>query len=400
MNELSSVGIILLLALLAGHIVKMLRVPEVTGYLLAGVALGPSLLNWISGENLAALEVLSQVALGLILFSIGTVFEIGQFQRHGRGVVIITVCESLCTFVVVTGALALTGQPWHVSLLLGIMAVETAAASTLMVLREMNAQGLLTSTLTTVFALDNLIALAGFSVIVALLESHGGGAGATVFGPAVKLVWQFAGGFSLGYVLGFLLAAWSSHVVEHGERLILLAGCVLLCVGVSNWMEVSPLVANLTIGATVVNYSGRSKRLYESLSKTDPPLYAIFFVLAGAELDVKRLATLGVVGVAYIAARLAGKFVGTRGGTVLARSDAKVRRWLPPSMFAQAGLAVGLSLTLTHRLPAIAPAVTTVVLSAVIIFEIVGPFAVRRSIIACDEAYEEEEEVRVPVEAA
>ena len=111
MNELVSVGMILLLALLAGHVVKVLRIPEVTGYLLAGVALGPSLLGWISDSNLQALGILSDVALGLILFSIGTVFELQQFRRIGRKLAMITVCEASLTAVMVGGALLAAGQP-------------------------------------------------------------------------------------------------------------------------------------------------------------------------------------------------------------------------------------------------------------------------------------------------
>src|SRR5579884_1884385 len=388
MNQLLSLGIILLLALLAGHVVKLLRIPEVTGHLLAGIALGPSVLGWISGDNLSALEILSEVALGLILFSIGTAFELERFERHASTLLRISVCETLCTFAVVTASVSFAGQQWRVALLLGVMAMETAAATTLMVLREMNAEGPLTEMLTAAFALDNLACLFGFNIVVTIIQFTGGGAaGESPMLSIVRLVWQFAGAMALGYTVGFLLAMWSPHVVEHGEQLILLAGCVLLSVGASKWLDVSPLVANLTIGATVANYSARTRRLYSSLTQTDPPLYAIFFVLAGADLDVKRLPSLGLLGLFYLVSRIAGKYLGTLGGSLLGRAEPRVRRWLPQSMFAQAGLAVGLSLTLQRRLPAIAPAVNTVVLSSVMIFEIIGPILVRHSIIRSGEAH-------------
>src|SRR5579884_3388931 len=121
MNQLSSVGIILLLALLAGHLVKLLRVPEVTGHLLAGVVLGPSVLGWISGQNLGALEIVSDVALGLILFSIGTVFELHAFRRFARTLAKITVCETVCTAALVTAVLMFAGhQQWRPALLMGV----------------------------------------------------------------------------------------------------------------------------------------------------------------------------------------------------------------------------------------------------------------------------------------
>src|SRR5277367_3737689 len=195
MNELISVGVILLLALLAGRIVKFLRVPEVTGYLLAGVALGPSVLGWVNEANLNALGVLSEVALGLILFSIGTVFEIRQFRRIGKRLALITLCEAGLSSGLVFGTLLLTGQPFQVALLLGIISIETAAASTLMVLRECNAEGPLTNTLTGVFALDNLLCLFLFNVALIAFE-YTRGAGLTlsaIGGSLFQLAWQFLG---------------------------------------------------------------------------------------------------------------------------------------------------------------------------------------------------------------
>jgi Kef-type K+ transport system membrane component KefB len=390
-NQLLSLGIILLLALLAGHVVKLLRIPEVTGHLLAGVALGPSVLGWISGDNLTALEILSEVALGLILFSIGTAFELERFERHARTLLRISVCETLCTAAVVTASLMFAGQQWRVALLLGVMAMETAAATTLMVLRETNAEGPLTEMLTAAFALDNLACLFAFNIVVTIIQFTSGGVGETPLHSVVRLVWHFAGGMALGYMIGFLLSMWSPHVVEHGEQLILLAGCVLLSVGAAKWLDVSPLVANLTIGATVANYSARTRRLYSSLTQTDPPLYAIFFVLAGADLDIRRLPALGLIGACYVLARFVGKYAGTWTGAVIGHAGPQMRRWLPPSMFAQAGLAVGLTLTLSRRLPSLAGPVNTVVLSAVMIFEIVGPILVRRSIVRSGESRPESE---------
>jgi Kef-type K+ transport system membrane component KefB len=392
MNDIGSLGVILLLALLAGHIVKWLRVPEVTGYLLAGVALGPSVLGWVGPENLAALHALSEVALGLILFSIGTVFEFGNFRRAGRQLVTITLVESGVAATAVALGLLSIGQSWPVSLMLGAFAIETAAASTLMVLRECNAQGQLTDVLTGVFALDNLLCLVTVNVILTGIQfqSQGGGwSFQALYQLIVPFIWQIAGAVALGYAAGFLLSVWSARVVEHGEQLILLAGCVLFCVGISSLLHVSAMVTNLTVGATLVNLSERSRHFLDSLSKTDPPLYAIFFVLAGADLNLSLLPLLGIPGAIYIAGRLLGKLAGTRAGTALAGSDKKIGRALPFAMCAQAGLAIGLTLVVQQRAPQLAPAITTVVLAAVIVFEMIGPLAVRWTIIRAGEAHAE-----------
>jgi Kef-type K+ transport system membrane component KefB len=392
MNELTSLGIILLIALMAGHIVKWLRVPEVTGYLLAGIALGPSAMGWITPDNLSALEVLSEVALGLILFSIGTVFEFERFQRIGRILSRIVLAEAMLTATIVAAALMAVGQPWQVSILLGAMAMETAAASTLMVIREYNAQGPVTEMLTGLFAMDNLLCLVAFSAAITAIEIIGGSHG-TVFDSVFPLIWQIVGSAAVGYIIGYLLSIWSPKVVEHGERLILLAGCVLLGVGVAKALGLSAMVTNLAVGATLVNLSPHSRNLFSTLSQTDPPLYAIFFVLAGAELDLRLLASIGVVGAVYVASRLLGKFGGVSVGAWRAPGVGHVAKDLRWAVFAQAGLAVGLTMVVSRRLPDIAPPVTAIVLSAVILFEIVGPLAVRWVLVRGGETRSESEQI-------
>ena len=137
MNELSSVAFILLLSLLAGHLVKFLRVPEVTGYIIAGIVVGPSVLGWINDQNLAGLSILSEVALGLVLFSIGSIFQIDRFRRISAAVLRITFFDAVLVAMLVTTAARICGQSWTTSLLLGVISIETAAASTMMVLREL-----------------------------------------------------------------------------------------------------------------------------------------------------------------------------------------------------------------------------------------------------------------------
>jgi Kef-type K+ transport system membrane component KefB len=137
------------------------------------------------------------------------------------------------------------------------------------------------------------------------------------------------------------------------------------------------MIASLAVGATMVNLSTESRRLFQALGETDPPLYAIFFVIAGADLNVKLLASLGVMGAVYVGARLAGKYIGAWIGTTRARMPEQVRRSLGFGLFSQAGLAIGLTITIAERFPELAPTVNTIVLAAVVIFEIIGPLSTR-----------------------
>jgi Kef-type K+ transport system membrane component KefB len=382
MNELTSLGVILLFALLVGHLVKALRVPEVTGYLMAGALVGPSLLGWVTHENLQALRVFSEVGLGLILFSIGAGFELPRMRLVGRKLLLVTLAESGLAGTLVVVGMALAGQSWQAALLFGAIAVSTGAASTLMVIRENNAAGPLTETLTAFIGLNNVLALVVFSLVAAAVDLHALSLDSSLtLGSAVRslfpLVWQLVGSTALGFLIGLLLAGWASRVVESGETLILLVGCVLLTVGLTALFDLSPLVASLAVGATMANLSSESRRLFAALSRTDPPLYVIFFVLAGADLDLGLLPSLGLLGAIYVVGRAGGKL----GGSFLAARrlglPPTVRNLLGPSILAQAGLAVGLVLLTQQRFPGLAPGITTVVLGSVVIFEIAGPLSAR-----------------------
>ena len=390
MNELTSIGLILLLALLAGHLVKVLRIPEVTGYILVGVALGPSMLGWLSQENLVALGVLSEVALGLILFSVGSVFEFSRFRKFGRQVLVITLVESALAAVAVTVGALWLGQPWPVALLLGVIATATAPASTLMVIRECDSAGPLTENLLGIIAVNNLLCIMLFGLVAAAIDLTIGLGGLSTLESLYRAVfwfaWQMVGSAALGYLVGLMLAAWSSQVTESGETLILLAGSILLCVGASRGLNLSPLVASLAVGATMVNLSQRSRRLFDTLSNTDPPFYAMFFVIAGAELDVARIPAMGALGLVYIIGRASGKFAGAGIATWRLGLESKVRNFLGFALQAQAGLAIGLTLAVNSRYPQFAPVVTTVVLASVAVFEVVGPTSTRFALVRAGEA--------------
>jgi Kef-type K+ transport system membrane component KefB len=390
MNELSSLGLILLLALGSGHLVKFARVPEVSGYIVAGILLGPSVLGWVSEQNLTALEILSEVALGLILFSVGTVFELSRFRRVGRQVLLLTLIESALAALIVSAGMLLLGQSWRTSLLLGAIAVATAPASTLMVIRENDSSGPLTDSVLAIIALNNIYCIIAFSLVGAAIDLASGFDGpagplSALYSALYPLVWQLVGSVALGFVVGTLLAAWASKVTETGETLILLGGSILLCVGLSRLLDLSPLIASMAVGATMVNSTRHAGPLFATLSRTDPPFYAIFFVLAGADLDLGLVRSLGLAGAVYLLGRAGGKLLGARIGAQWLGLEPMVRRFLGLALMAQAGLAVGLVITTQRRFADLAPTVTTIVLASVVIYEIVGPISTRYALVRAGE---------------
>jgi Kef-type K+ transport system membrane component KefB len=389
MNEILSVGLILLSAVIAGHLAQLVRVPEVTGYLLIGVVIGPAALDLITHDNITTLGFLSEVALGLILFNIGSIFEADNFRAVGRAVMRITLWEGTLAFVLVTAALLISGITPPIALLLGVVAMETAPATTLMVLNEYDARGPMTDRLRALVALNNMYVLIAFGIVTAglvlVLPSEGGTLNAA-YRAVHGLLWTTFGSIALGVVLGLAMDLLAARAKESGEAMILSIGVVLVAVGASRWLGVSPLFATLALGATIANASSRGDRMLHALGRADPPLYAAFFVLAGAELQPASVLGLGAVGLAYTVARATGKIVGTRIGLRGQDVPDDVRRHLGLCLVSSSSLAVGLTIQIRTAFPAYAATVTGIVLAAVVIFEIIGPLLTRRALIATGEA--------------
>lgn len=389
MNEILGVGLILISALIAGHLAQVLRAPEVTGYLLVGVLIGPAAFDLISHDYITTLSFLSDVALGLILFNIGAIFEAGNFRTLGRGVVRVTLWEASLAFTLVLLVLALSGMAWPVALLLAVVAMETAPATTLMILNEYDARGPMSERLLAMVALNNMYVLVMFGIVTAgltLIDSAGDGLLSAIYRASHRLVWTTAGSVALGTLIGMAVDLWASRAKESGEAMILSVGVVLIAVGTSRWLGLSPLFATLALGATVANASAHGNRLLRALGRADPPLYAAFFVLAGAELSPSSVLGLGFIGLGYTAARAAGKIAGARIGLRGQDVSPLVRQQLGYCLISSSSLAVGLTIQIRSAFPAYAASVTGIVLAAVVIFEVVGPLLTRRALIRTGEA--------------
>jgi Kef-type K+ transport system membrane component KefB len=390
MNEILAVGLILAAALAAGRLAHRFGLPEVTAYLLVGILIGPASMDLVTHEAVLTLEFLSEIALGFILFGIGAIFEAETFRRVGRAVVRIALMETSLTFVLVFTLLLAVGTPLPVALFLGVIAMETAPATTLMVVREYDAKGPLTDRLLALLALNNMIVLAAFGVAVAALEAFsigiGDGIGALIYRTAYRLFWPTVGGIAFGMVLGLLLDAAAARITEHGEGITLAVAAVLLAVGGGRALGLSPLFTTLAMGATMANASAHSAFLISALGRIDPPLFATFFVLAGAELRPSAVAEMGAAGLVYVMARPLGKVIGVR--FALRRVDVPdaVRGHLGRCIISSSSLALGLSLQVRRVFPEFAQPVSAVALAAVLVFEVVGPLLARRSLIMAGEA--------------
>lgn len=381
-SGLLAVGATYLLALAAGRLAARFSIPRVTGYLLVGIAVGPStaaLLGTpplVDEALLAGLAPIHDLALALIVFSIGGCFHLDAVRKGGLGLFLSSAAEMGATAALVWGVCRLAGAPFAIASFLAAMAMSTAPAVTRMVAREYESDGPLTDRLMVLIGIDNLGATLAF---VVLLHVFVGGA---ADGGAFRAL---GAPVAVGLAAGSILAVMDQRIVAAGPRQILVIGVLAALSAGCRVLGVSAMLAGLVAGATVVNASPRRDRLVSDLQDFDYPLYVIFFVTAGAELRLDLLPQMGLVGVAYVLCRSAGKVVGCRVGASIAKESRSLRTWLGPAMLAQGGLAIGLAGTLSRTWGAEGRAVETAILAAVVVFESVGPLLTRASLIRAGE---------------
>ena len=386
-------GALLILCLMMGRFVSHFRVPKVTGYLLAGILLSPSAINIFSNVlsqridgSICELRFLCDLALGLIAFSIGGEFQNERFKKMGKKIITISLCETFATFFLVFCSLFFFTTNLPVAICLGILSIATAPSATLLVLREYDSEGVVTNSLLILTGLNNFICLTLFTIcfptVIAL--SHGESSTTfilTLFSSLGSMLVSLAAGF----ILGFLLSVFEKRITKANELIVLTVGTIILGIGLAQMLNVSPLLVNLVMGATVINIAKKGKMLFEELKRIDLPIYAAFFALSGASLHWDLLSVVGGVGVLYVAGRVAGKVLGVFYGAVQARASQSLKRYGGCGLLAQAGVALGLALLIEDRDQKLGEVVSTTIFSTVIVFEILGPLAVRWSIVKSGE---------------
>ncbi len=390
-NIFFGVGVLLLCGYFGGKLAQKLKLPTISGYIVAGLALGPSVLNLVPDKIDIYLKPIPHLALGLIALAIGSQLRFRTLQRLGGGIVLIVVVQLVVTFFLVAVVTALFRVELPVALLLGAVASATAPAATVAVLSELRARGPLTTTLMAVVALDD----AGCIMLFGVISSIAAALTATSAEPGmlettVKPLLEILGAIALGSSLGYLLHYLVRHKRERREILIIVLGIVLLCSGVAMELHLSPLIANMMVGFVLINASGRNARVFRIIEPVEPPIYAAFFAIAGTELRLGALRQAGMLGASYIVSRALGKLLGARLGTVLAKASAPVRRYLGLALLPQAGVAIGLSILAGEAAwlsELQRQVIVSVVLAGVVVNELVGPALTKLAIVKAGEVH-------------
>ena len=402
MSTLLSVSVALLAGLLMTRVLKPLKMPDVTAYLIAGVLVGPYCLGalgitglgFASADAVAALSLISEVALGFIAFSIGNEFRLSELRQTGRQAVIIGIVQALVATLFVDVALLvlhlmipdkLTAAQ---AITLGAIATATAPAATLMVVRQFKAKGPTTSLLLPVVALDDAVGLIVFAVSFGVARTLVSGTTDLTSIIVTPLV-EIAASLLLGAIMGWLLTKLETLFHSNTNRLNMTIAFVFLTAALSMvefsigpvHVGFSSLLVCMMLGTVFCNTCPLSHDLMEKADRWTSPLFALFFVISGAELELSVFTDIAIIGigVVYILFRSAGKCVGAFLSTKATHCPPAVCKYLGITLLPQAGVALGMCIT-ARQLGAQGDLIRNIILFSVLIYELVGPMLTKMAL--------------------
>jgi len=374
MNIVLSGGFLLLVGLIAGKAANLLKFPAVTGYLVAGIVVGPPVLNLLTQDLLSASVWISHGALALIAFSIGSEFTVDNIRRLGPRVLVIATLEALGGTVAVFAAMRLVfHQSVAVSLLFGAIAAATAPAATIMVVRELRARGPMTDTLLAVVAIDDPVCVMVFGVASGIVVMLTGDGSLSLTSMILQPIAEILSAIGMGAAAGILVTRLMVGLRDRSETQVLMLGSILAAAGLAIAIGLSPLLTCMALGSTVGNLSKRSGIAFEAIKALDTPIYVVFFVLSGAGLHTELLRSVGILGIGYVLFRIIGKIAGAAVGGALTKAPGVVQKYLGLGLVPQAGVALGLSLLVKQQFPGIGEMISTTVVASTVVYELIGP---------------------------
>ncbi len=380
LNTLFYLALILLAGLLLGRAVKLIKLPNVTGYLIAGILIGPYLFKIVPMELVTGLELASEIALAFIAFSIGSEFKVSYLKKVGKTPIVIAILEGLAAMLVVTLVLILVGFDPTIAILLGAIASATAPAATIMVIKQYKAKGPVTETLLSVVALDDAVALMAFGFAVAIVNIMQYPGETSLVLSILKPMGEILGSLLLGFLLGILFTVPLRFFKKDSNRIIITVAFVFLGSSLATYLGLSPLLLCMSMGAMLINLSKSAGSILKLTDSITPPIFVMFFVVSGMELDLSILPQIGVMGILYVVCRVVGKVAGAYLGAVIMKAPENIKKYLGFSLVPQAGVAIGLSLLAAQMLPEYGQTIRAVILSATLIYELVGPAITRVSL--------------------
>jgi len=384
LNLVLLLGILVLAGTAAARLAKRFRVPRVVAYVIIGIIVGNSALNLLTLNTVNALKPFTMFALGIIGFMIGGELRRDIFKKYGKQFFIILLSEGTGAFILTSIIITLAG--WlltkdlqgavAIGLVVGAIASATAPAATVNVLWEYKTRGPLTATILAIVALDDALALLLYrAAATAANACLGTGNGSFPLTTGILFV-EILGAIILGFVVGLLLYFLLNFIRADDVALTLTIAALLLVVGISMLFDIDPILSAMTLGITITNLAPRkSKKLFQLLGKFSPPIYVIFFVIAGAHMEFARLTfSLVIMIVLYGISRASGKILGSWFGAGISHAPATVRKYLGICLLPQAGVAIGLAILARQQFNSeVGYWIVMIVMTATFLAEILGP---------------------------
>ncbi len=421
------VGLALVVGFFGGKVAQKFKLPSVSGYLIAGLFLGPSIAlftpfeGFITVSEMSNLNFIKEIALTIIAFSIGSEFGFKNLKKIGNKVAIITLLEVLGAVLLVFILILFIPKPAEImqnsagkyaylpfsksnlafTMLLSAMAATTAPAATLLVIKQYRAHGPVTKTVLPIAALDDIFGIIAFGLIFAvakvILPHTTGGAATTslafgVLKPFIEVFGSIIVGILVGVTLAFLANMYDK---ERDDIQVLGFASVVICLGLSYFLkkisngavEISPLLANIAVGASVANLVKKPHRTYNAMNDFSTPLYILFFTLSGASLDLRMFGRTSPVLFAiialYIIGRSVGKYVGASVGARAAKADPMVQKYIGFALLPQGGVSLGLIVIVANSMREFGATIAAIILITTLFFETTGPlfskFAISRA---------------------
>ncbi|HHE37603.1 MAG TPA: cation:proton antiporter [Candidatus Cloacimonetes bacterium] len=339
----------ILISIILARGATLLKSPLIVGYIVAGALLGPDVLGFITEKQIASLDTINLIVLSLIGFGIGGELRFKELKKLGKSIILIVLLEAFGAFLLVgiTSALILKSIP--MGLIFGSLASATAPAGTVEVIRQYKAKGEFTTTLYAVMGLDDIIALLLFTIslplaVILMVGTKSGGS------TSILHALQHSGievllSISIGLIIGFVIIPIAKLIHDRVNLLLFALGIVLINCGISEYLKLSPILLNMTLGIVLVNRNSLvSRKIFTALGDWSPPMYVWFFVLIGTRLNISLIMQYSLLIGIYIIARSFGKWSGTFLGGTISKAPKKIKNFLGLALMSQAGVAVGLAL--------------------------------------------------------
>ena len=383
-----SIAIMLFFGFLLTRLTKLLKLPNVTAYIIAGIIIGPYCINLIPNYIISGMDFLSDIALAFIAFSTGEFFKFSVLKKNGLKVIIITIFESLmATILVFITCFVILHLNLSFSIILGALAAATAPASTMMTIRQTKAKGDFVDTLLQVVALDDVVGLIAYSVAISIALSFNSNSLNII--DIIEPIFLNIGSLIIGGLFGLIMKLLIPQKRSKDNKLIISISLIFAFCGLCAIFDVSPLLGCMAMGTIYIN-STNDEKLFKQLNYFSPPILLLFFVRSGVNFKLDSLfngsslvgsTPLIIIGIIYFFIRILGKYSGEYLGCLITKKDKKVRNYLGMALIPQAGVAIGLATLGARAIGGEAGiALETIILASSVLYELIGPVLAKLSL--------------------